>query len=55
MIRVGRDRFRPAEPTIEQKKRVLIIGAGDENAIEVHPWTSQFRALATKQVNAALS
>jgi FlaA1/EpsC-like NDP-sugar epimerase len=29
LIRVGRDRFRPMEPTTEEKKRVLIIGAGD--------------------------
>ena len=28
-IRVGRDRFRTAETVVEQKKRVLIIGAGD--------------------------
>ena len=29
LIRVGRDRFRSAEPSVEEKKRVLIIGAGD--------------------------
>jgi FlaA1/EpsC-like NDP-sugar epimerase len=29
LIRVGRDRFRSSDPPAEEKKRVLIIGAGD--------------------------
>ncbi|HEV2718529.1 MAG TPA: nucleoside-diphosphate sugar epimerase/dehydratase, partial [Thermoanaerobaculia bacterium] len=29
LIRVGRDRFRSVDPPAEEKKRVLIIGAGD--------------------------